>query len=183
MPKTIGVIVGSIRAESINRKFAKALEKLAGDRLAFKYLRIDNLPLHCQDLEANMPEAPAQLKKDIAAVDGLLFVTPEYNRSIPGVLKNAIDWASRPYGKNSFAGKPGALCGTSMGGPGTAMAQQHLKNIMLYLDIAVLGQPEVYLQFKPDLIDADGNIANEDTKKFLSGFMDKYVAWVEKLAR
>lgn len=183
MPKTIGVIVGSIRAESINRKFAKALEKLAGDRLVFKYLRIDNLPLHSQDLEANMPEAPAQLKKDIAAVDGLLFVTPEYNRSIPGVLKNAIDWASRPYGKNSFAGKPGALCGTSMGGPGTSMAQQHLKNIMLYLDIATLGQPEVYLQFKPDLIDADGNITNEDSKKFLSGFMDKYVAWVEKLAK
>lgn len=183
MPKTIGVIVGSIRAESINRKLAKALEKLAGDRLAFKYLRIDNLPLHNQDLEANMPEAPAQFKKDIAAVDGLLFVTPEYNRSIPGVLKNAIDWASRPYGKNSFAGKPGAVCGTSGGGPGTAMAQQHFKNIALYLDIALLGQPEVYLQFKPDLIDADGNITNEDTKKFLSGFMDKYVAWVEKLAR
>jgi len=183
MPKTIGLLIGSIRKDSTNRKLAKALEKLAGDRLVFKHIAIDGLPLHNQDLEANMPEAAANLKKQIESVDGLLFVTPEYNRSIPGVLKNAIDWASRPYGKNSFAGKPGALCGASAGGPGTAMAQQHLKNIMLYLDIPTLGQPEVYLQFPKDLIDADGNISKEDTQKFLAGFVDKYVAWVEKLAK
>ncbi len=183
MPKTIGLIIGSIRKDSINRKLAKAIEKLAGDRLLFKHIAIDGLPLHNQDHEANMPEAAVQLKKQIEAVDGLLFVTPEYNRSIPGVLKNAVDWASRPYGKNSFAGKPGALCGASAGGPGTSMAQQHLKNIMLYLDIAVLGQPEVYLQFPKDLIDAEGNISKDDTQKFLAGFVDKYVAWVEKLAK
>jgi chromate reductase len=113
----------------------------------------------------------------------LLFVTPEYNRSVPGVLKNAIDIASRPWGTNSFAGKPGAVIGSSIGSTGTALAQQHLRNILAYLDVPTLAQPEVFIHFRDDLIADDGSIGNEGTKKFLQGFVDNYVAWVRRFAR
>ena len=115
--------------------------------------------------------------------DALLFVTPEYNRSIPGVLKNAIDIASRPWGTNSFAGKPGAVIGTSIGSTGSALAQQHLRNVLAYLDVPTLAQPEVFVHFKDELIADDGSIDNAGTTKFLQGFVDTYVAWVRRYAR
>jgi len=176
----ITVIVGSIRRESINRKLAQALTKLAPGS-QFSFARLDDLPLFNQDLEANMPAPVARFKKEIEEADALLIVTPEYNRSIPGVLKNAIDWASRPYGKSSFPGKPTAIIGTSSGQVGTAAAQQHLRSVLVNQDTALLGQPEAYIQFTPGLIDDAGNITNEATKKLLQGFMDKFAGWIARV--
>lgn len=176
----VAVFVGSLRKESFNRKLAKAVEKLMPADLEFDYVRIDHLPLYNQDFDENYPAICTQLKQQIESADALLFVTPEYNRSVPGVLKNAVDIASRPYGTNSFAGKPGAAIGVSVGAPGTSMAQQHLRNTLLYLDVPVLGQPEVYVQFKEGLIDDDGNVGSDGTRKFLQGFVDKYVGWVKQ---
>ncbi|KAF1718897.1 NADPH-dependent FMN reductase [Pseudoxanthomonas wuyuanensis] len=174
----IAVFVGSLRRESFNRKLARAVEKLMPAEFSFDYIRIDHLPPYNQDFDENYPAECMQLKRQIEAADALLFVTPEYNRSIPGVLKNAVDIASRPWGANSFAGKPGAAIGISVGATGTGMAQQHLRNVLLYLDIALMGQPEVYVQNKDGLFDDDGNIGNEGTRKFLQGFADRFVAWV-----
>lgn len=171
----IAVIVGSLRKDSSNLKLAKAIIKLG--KLDAQILQIGDLPLFNEDLEKDFPAPALRLKEEIESADAVLFVTPEYNRSMPGPLKNAIDWASRPYGKNSFAGKPGAVIGTSPGSIGAAIAQNDLKHILGYLDIDLMGQPEVYLQFKPGLIDADGNISNEDTKKFLQKFADAFNAW------
>jgi chromate reductase len=178
----IATIVGSLRKDSYNRRLARAVEKLAPAEFAFKHVQIGNLPLYSQDFDADYPAVATQLKKEIEAVDGLLFVTPEYNRSIPGVLKNAIDIASRPWGTNSFAGKPAGVIGTSIGSTGTALAQQHLRNVLSYLDVPVLAQPEVFIQFKDELIAEDGSIANDSTRKFVQGFVDKYVAWVKRFA-
>lgn len=181
MSKTrVAVFVGSLRKDSFNRKLAKAVEKLAPADFEFSHVRIDNLPLYNQDFDGDYPAEPARLKKDVEAADVLLFVTPEYNRSIPGVLKNAIDIASRPWGTNSFAGKPAGVLGISIGAIGTAIAQQHLRNVLAYLDVPTLGQPEVFVQMKDGLIDDDGNIGNDDTRKFLQDFVDRYVAWVKK---
>lgn len=183
MSKTrVAVFVGSLRKDSFNRKLAKAVEKLAPADFEFAHIRIDNLPLYNQDFDADYPAEPARLKKDVEAADALLFVTPEYNRAIPGVLKNAIDIASRPWGTNSFAGKPAGMLGISVGAIGTALAQQHLRNVLAYLDVPTLGQPEVFMQMKDGLIDDDGNIGSDDTRKFLQDFVDRYVAWVEKHA-
>ena len=177
----VAVFVGSLRKASINRRLARAVEKLAPQGWSFEHVAIDGLPLYDQDFDSAYPEACQQLKRKVEAADALLFVTPEYNRSVPGVLKNAIDIASRPWGTNSFAGKPGAVIGASIGATGSALAQQHLRNVLAYLDVPLLAQPEVFVQFKSDdLIDADGRIANDDTKAFLQGFVDRYVAWVEK---
>jgi chromate reductase len=179
MAKTIALLIGSLRKESINRKFAKALVKLAGDRLNFQEISID-LPAFNQDQEANPPAPVATLRSQVQGVNGVLIVTPEYNRSLPGAVKNALDWGSRPYGKSVWAGKPVAMCGASGGGIGTSLAQSHLRNVLAYLDMPLLLQPEVYLQFTKDLIDDDGNISKEDTQKFLGGFVDKFIAWVDK---
>lgn len=176
----VAVLVGSLRKDSFNRQLARAVEKLAPDDFGFEHLRIDNLPLYDQDFDGDYPAECKRLKQEIAAADALLFVTPEYNRSIPGVLKNAIDIASRPWGTNSFAGKPGAVLGISVGSTGTALAQQHLRNVLAYLDVPTLGQPEVFIQHKEGLIDAEGNIGSEGTRKFLQGFVDRYVAWVKR---
>lgn len=176
----VAVLVGSLRADSFNRKLARAVEKLAPEGFEFQHLRIDNLPLYNQDFDADYPAECRRLKQELEAVDALLFVTPEYNRSLPGVLKNALDIGSRPWGTNSFAGKPGAAIGTSVGATGASMAQQHLRNVLLYLDVTLMGQPEVYVQFKEGLIDDDGTIGNQDTRNFLQGFVDAYVAWVSK---
>ena len=177
----VAVFVGSLREDSFNRKLAKAVEKLAPAGFEFQHIRIDNLPLYNQDFDGDYPTEGKRLKQEVETADALLFVTPEYNRSIPGVLKNALDIGSRPWGTNSFAGKPGAAIGISIGATGTSMAQQHLRNVLLYLDVALLGQPEVYVQFKDGLIDDEGAIGNPDTLKFLQGFVDRYVAWVEKI--
>jgi chromate reductase len=176
----IAVLVGSLRKESINRKLAHALEKLAGDKLAFEYINIGDLPLFNQDNEKDYPPAATKMKDQIRSADGVLFVTPEYNRSIPGVLKNAIDTASRPYGTNAFAGKPGAVIGTSQSSAGTALAQQHLRNVCVFLDIPMLQQPESFIQYKEGLIAPDGSITVDSTREFLQGFVDKYAAWVER---
>ena len=183
MSKTkVALFVGSLRKDSFNRKLAKAVEKLAPEDFEFAHVRIDDLPLYNQDFDADYPAEATRLKKDIESADAVLFVTPEYNRAIPGVLKNAIDIASRPWGTNSFAGKPAAVLGISVGAIGTALAQQHLRNVLAYLDAPTLGQPEVFMQMKDGLIDDDGNIGNDDTRKFLQDFVDRYVAWVKKHA-
>ncbi|WP_233842173.1 NAD(P)H-dependent oxidoreductase [Dyella sp. 2HG41-7] len=176
----VAVLVGSLRKESFNRKLANAVERLAPPELSFEHVRIDNLPLYDQDFDSDYPPVCKQLKEHIKSADAVLFVTPEYNRSIPGVLKNAIDIASRPYGTNAFAGKPGAMIGVSVGATGTALAQQHLRNVLAYLDVAVMGQPEVFIKYSDGLIDNDGNIGVESTKKFLEGFVDRYVAWIHR---
>src|SRR6185312_3603147 len=178
---TVAVVVGSLREASFNRRLALAVERLAPSNLQFDPVPIGSLPLYSQDFDADYPAAGRQLKEQVEAADALLFVTPEYNRSIPGVLKDALDLASRPWGTNSWAGKPGAVIGASIGGTGSALAQQHLRNVLAYLDVATLAQPEVFVQFKDDgLIDAEGHIASEGTQKFLQGFVDRYVAWVKQ---
>ncbi len=178
----IALLVGSLRRDSFNRKLADAVVALAPPELSFKPLRIDDLPLYNQDDDGNPAESVKRLKSEITASQGLLFVTPEYNRSIPGVLKNAIDHASRPYGQSVWEGKPAGVMGASVGAPGTSMAQQHLRNILAYLDVPTLGQPEVFIHVEDGLFDEGGKLANEDTKAFLQGWMDRYVAWVRKHA-
>ena len=175
------VLVGSLRRDSYNRKPAGAVAKLAPPDFDFAEAKIADLPLYNQDDDAAQAEPVKRLKSEIAGASGLLFVTPEYNRSIPGVLKNAIDHASRPYGQNAFAGKPAAVIGISIGAIGTAIAQQHLRNILAYLDAPTLGQPEVFLQFKEGLFDTAGEIG-PGSLSFLQGWMDRYVAWVQKHA-
>ena len=179
----VAVLVGSLRQDSYNRRLARAVEKLAPKELKFEHVRIDDLPLYTQDFDADYPPNAQRLKRDIESSQALLFVTPEYNRSVPGVLKNAIDIASRPWGKSSFPGKPGAVIGASIGAIGTAIAQHHLRSSLAYLDIPTLGQPEVYLHFHDDIIAADGTISNDSTRKFLQAFVDAYVKWVERFVR
>lgn len=175
----IAVIVGSLRRDSLNRRLALALQKLAPPGFAFSHPEIGDLPLYNQDDDANPPAQAVRLKREIAAAKGIIFVTPEYNRSIPGVLKNAIDHASRPYGKSAWAGKPAGVLGISVGAPGTSMAQQHLRTILAYLDMPTLGQPEVFLQMKDGLFAEGGEIA-EGSRTFLQGWMDRYAAWVRR---
>jgi chromate reductase, NAD(P)H dehydrogenase (quinone) len=179
----VAVMVGSLRKESFNRRLALAVERLSPKELSFEHIRIDNLPLYNQDFDHDYPPVCQQLKQQIKAADALLFVTPEYNRSMPGVLKNALDVASRPYGTNAFAGKPAAVIGVSIGATGTALAQQHLRNVLSYLDVAVLPQPEVFIKFHDGLIDEEGNLGAEGTQTFLKGFVDSYVAWLHKQLR
>lgn len=176
----IAVVVGSLRQESINRKLASALVKLAPAEFSFKQLEIGELPLYNQDDDGNPAEPVKRLKAEIGGASGLLFVTPEYNRSVPGVLKNALDQASRPYGQNAWAGKPAGVLGASPGTIGTAMAQQHLRNILAYLDVPTLGQPEAFLQIKDGFFDEAGAIPNPNTVKFLQAWMDRYVAWIKQ---
>ena len=176
---TIAVVVGSLRKESINKKLAQALEKLFPADFTLTHVRIDDLPLYNQDDDGHPCAQVTRLKGEIAAAQGVLFVTPEYNRSIPGVLKNAIDHASRPYGKSAWNGKPAGVIGTSGGPIGTALAQQHLRNILAYLNMPTLGQPEAFIQTKEGLYDEAGNIG-EASRKFLQGWVDAYVAWVKK---
>ncbi|MAS15036.1 MAG: NADPH-dependent FMN reductase [Nitratireductor sp.] len=176
--KKILVLVGSNRKESINHKFAQALEKLADGRLAFEYFDLTTLPMYNDDDVGAYPAAAQQLKDSVAAADGVLLVTPEHNRSIPAVLKNAIDWGSRPWGQNSWTGKATAIVGSSPGAMGAIAAQIHLRSIMVSLGATLLTSPEVYLQMKPGLIDQNNDITNEETKAFLTGFIDKFSAWV-----
>ena len=175
----IAVIVGSLRRDSFNRKLAGAIVKLAPSEFSFRQIHIGDLPLYNQDDDENPTDPVKRLKAEITASQGLLFVTPEYNRSVPGVLKNALDHASRPYGQNAWAGKPAGVLGISVGAIGTALAQQHLRNTLAYLDIPTLGQPEVFIQAKEGLFDEDGNI-DSGSKEFLQHWMSQYVAWVQK---
>lgn len=177
----IAVIVGSLRKDSFNRQLADALAKLAPAEFAFKQLEIGDLPLYNQDDDGNQAPAVKRLKAEIAAAQGLLFVTPEYNRSMPGVLKNALDNASRPYGQSAWAGKPAGVIGVSVGAVGTALAQQHLRNVLAYLDVPTMGQPEAFIQAREGLFDEDGGIG-PDSRKFVQGWINHYVAWIKKHA-
>jgi chromate reductase, NAD(P)H dehydrogenase (quinone) len=177
----IAVIVGSLRRDSFNRKLANAIVKLAPPDFSFSQVQIDDIPLYNQDDDANQAGSVKRLKSEIKGAQGILFVTPEYNRSIPGVLKNAIDNASRPYGQNAFAGKPAGVLGASIGAVGTALAQQHLRNVLAYLDVPTLAQPEAFVHVKDGLFDEAGNIG-PDSKQFLQNWMDQYIAWVKKHA-
>ncbi|MEO8649971.1 MAG: NAD(P)H-dependent oxidoreductase [Acidobacteriota bacterium] len=177
----ISVVVGSLRKDSFNRKLADGIIKLAPDEFEFKHLSIGDLPLYNQDDDLNPSDQVRNFKSEILASDGVLFVTPEYNRSIPGVLKNALDQASRPYGESVWAGKPAGILGVTIGTVGTAAAQQHLRCILAYLDMPTLGQPEAFLTANANLFDENGNIA-DSSKQFLKGWMDRYCDWVRKHA-
>jgi len=180
MSYRIAVVVGSLRRDSFNGKFAQALKSVAPKEFAFELCRIDDLPLYNQDDDANQAPPVKRLKDQIASAQGVIFVTPEYNRSIPGVLKNAIDHASRPYGQSAWAGKPAGVIGVSVGAIGTALAQQHLRNILAYLDMPTLAQPEAFIQNKPGLFEGSG--FGGDSRKFVQGWMDRYVALVKQHA-
>ena len=175
----IAVVVGSLRKDSHNHKLALALAKLAPPEFSFEHVSIGDLPLYNQDDDGHQAEPVLRLKAAVKAAQGVLFVTPEYNRSIPGVLKNALDQASRPYGQSAWAGKPAGVIGASGGAIGTAMAQQHLRNVLAYLDMPTLGQPEAFVQAKEGLFDSAGNVG-EGHRKFLQAWVDAYVAWVKK---
>jgi chromate reductase len=177
----IAVVVGSLRKDSFNLKLANAIAKLAPPEFSFVHLEIGDLPLYNQDDDANPAASVTRIKGQIAASQGVLFFTPEYNRSFPGVLKNAIDHASRPYGQSAWAGKPVGVLGASIGAIGTALAQQHLRNVLAYLDMPTLGNPEAFIQAKDGLFDDAGNIGPASLK-FLQGWMDNYVAWVKQHA-
>ena len=175
----IAVVVGSLRKDSFNRKLANAIVKLASLHFSFTKVEIGDLAPYNQREDANGAASVQRLKGELTSSPGLLFVPPEYNRSMPGVLKNAIDNASRPYGQSAWAGKPAGVLGASVGAIGTAMAQQHLRNVLAYLNVPTLGQPEAFIHAKEGLFDENGNIG-ADSKKFLQNWMDQYVSWVKK---
>ncbi len=177
----IGYLIGSLSSTSINRKLAKALIRLAPPRLEFVEIPFRDLPLYSPDHDADYPQVARAFKDAIKGVDGVLFVTPEYNRSIPGALKNAIDWASRPYGTNSFARKPSAVIGTSPGAIGTAVGQQTLRSILGFCNSPQMNSPEAYIQFTPGLITDDGDVTVESTEKFLRGYMQEFDAFVARV--
>jgi chromate reductase len=181
MPIQIGYVIGSLRKDSHNRKLAAALVKLGPVDFTFKELKIGDLPLYNQDDDRSQAPEVQRLKSELRAVDGVIFVTAEYNRSVPGVLKNAIDHASRPYGQNAWAGKPAGIIGASIGAIGTAVAQSHLRAVLAFIDMPLLPSPEAYITVKDGFFDEAGNVANADTRKFLHGWMDKYAIWVKRL--
>lgn len=178
----LAVFVGSTRPTSSNLKFAQALEKLAAGRLAFHYVDIASLPYYDDSLWNDPPAEVLRLKREIAEADGVLFVTPEYNRSIPGVLKNAIDWPSRPYGDGVWSGKPAAIAGATGGVSGTAAAQAHLRSILPVLGVALMGSPEIYFQSRPGAIDDDGNITDERIRTNLNIWVDRFGDWIGRFA-
>jgi chromate reductase, NAD(P)H dehydrogenase (quinone) len=177
----VGVFIGSLSKDSINRKLAKALFRLAPESLQLTEIPIKDLPLYNHDFDENYPPEGKALKEAIARVDAIMFVTPEYNRSIPGALKNAIDWASRPWGKNSFALKPSAVIGTSPGAIGTAVGQQHLRSILSFVNSPELAQPEAYIQFTPGLIDDQGVVTVESTADFLKNWLKAFEVFIGKV--
>ena len=175
----VAVIVGSLSRSSINRKLALALARLGEGRFEPVWVEIGDLPVYNRDLDADLPASVQRFKREIEAADALLFVTPEYLRSPPAALKNTLEWGSRPYGKSSWTGKPAAVAGASPGGIGTATAQQQLRNVLAHVDVHVMGQPEAFITFKEGLIDETGEVSNEGTRKFLEGYISRFVAWVE----
>lgn len=177
----VGYFVGSLASTSINRRLAKALIKLAPEGLVFEEIPIKDLPLYSSDYDSDFPPSAKALKDAVSRSHAILFVTPEYNRSIPGGLKNAIDWASRPWGTNSFARKPSAVIGTSPGAIGTAVAQQSLRSVLSFLNAPQMNSPEAYITFTPDLIDADGNVANASTETFLRNFMQEFHDFIARV--
>lgn len=177
----VGYFVGSLSTSSINRTLSKALLRLAPPELEFHEIPIGALPLYSPDYDADYPPVGRALKDAIAASDAILFVTPEYNRSVPGGLKNAIDWASRPWGQNSFARKPSAVIGASPGAIGTAVAQQNLRSVLSFCDSPQMNSPEAYIQFKPGLITEDGQVTVPSTEQFLRAFMEEFHLFITRV--
>jgi chromate reductase, NAD(P)H dehydrogenase (quinone) len=178
---SVGYFVGSLAKASINRKLAVALTRLAPPELQFREIPIGDLPLYSYDYDADYPPPARALKDAIAAVDAVLFVTPEYNRSIPGALKNAIDWASRPWGKNSFARKPSAVIGTSPGKIGTAVGQQHVRSIMAFCNSPMFNAIEAYIEFTPNLVTDDGEVTVDSTRDFLASYMQEFHGYITRV--
>lgn len=177
----VGYLIGSLARGSINRKLAKALVRLAPRELEMTEIRFDELPLYSYDYDADFPQAAKDFKSALAAAEAILFVTPEYNRSIPGGLKNAIDWASRPYGQNSFSRKPAAVIGTSPGAIGTAVAQQQLKSVLSFCNAPQMNAPEAYIQFRNGLITDDGQVTDPSTEDFLRAYMKDFHAFIVRV--
>ncbi len=176
----IAVFVGSLRQNSTNKMLAEALVNVAPDEMEFEYIDI-HLPLYNEDVEyAGIPQEVQQAKQAVEAADGILFVTPEYNRSVPGVLKNAIDWISRPYGQSSFAGKPVGIVGSSIGPVGTAAAQADLRGIMLFQNAKVLGQPEIYVANASEVFDESGQVQSERWEKNFKQYMEAFSTWIHR---
>src|SRR6187431_2111172 len=177
----VGYFVGSLATASINRLLAKALVRVAPPELQMTEIPFKDLPLYSYDYDANFPPVATAFKNAIAAVDAVLFVTPEYNRGIPGCLKNAIDWASRPYGTNSFAHKPSAVIGASPGKIGTAVGQQSLRNVLSFCNSPLMEAPEAYIQFTPGLITEAGEVTDKGTEQFLRDFLEAFDAFVARV--
>src|SRR6476646_11934520 len=177
----VGYLIGSLTTGSLNRLLAKALIRLVLDNLAFTEIGFGDLPLYSADYDANFPPVATAFKQSLANMDAVLFVTPEYNRSIPGGLKNAIDWASRPYGKNAFARKPSAVIGTSPGAIGTAVAQQHLRSLLGYCNSPQMNAPEGYIQFTPGLVTADGKVTVKSTEDFLRTYITEFRDFIQRV--
>lgn len=180
-PYTVAYLVGSLSSTSINRTLSRALVRLAPDDLELVEVPIGNLPLYSPDFDADYPPEARALKEQLAAADAVLFITPEYNRSIPGVLKNAIDWASRPYGENSFDHMPAAVIGASVGEIGTAVAQQSLRGVLSYCNARQMTAPEAYIHFLPEVYTDTGEVTDESTAAFLRQFMEDFREHVERV--
>src|SRR5690606_7035665 len=177
----VGYFVGSLSSTSINRVLSKALLKLAPSDLEFSEIRIDNLPLYSPDFDSDYPPEARALKDALAASDAVLFVTPEYNRSIPGALKNAIDWASRPWGQNSFDHMPAAVIGASIGQIGTAVAQQSLRGVLSFCNARQMTAPEAYIHFRPEVFAESGEISDAETTTFLQNFMTEFREHIQRV--
>ena len=179
--RKIAVIVGSLRKESVNRKVAKTLMAIAPESLKLEILEIGDLPLYNEDLEEKTPASWADFRARVSAFDGVLFVTPEYNRSVPAALKNALDVGSRPYGKSVWSGKPGAIVSVSPGAMGAFGANHHLRQSLVFLNVPTMQQPEAYIGDASHLFDETGNLAKDATRDFLKGFMNAFAVWVDRL--
>jgi chromate reductase len=180
MTTKVAVIVGSLRKASVNRQFAEALAKLARPQLDLRIVEIGDLPLYDQDLEAELPASVQRFKREIEASDAVLFVTPEYNRTFSAALKNAIEWGTRPWGKNSFAGKPASIVGATLGAVGTAAAQSQLRSVVSAVGTALTAQPEIYLNFREDTL-VNGEIADENFRAVLTDWTSKFADWIARL--
>ncbi|NYG59243.1 chromate reductase [Nocardioides daedukensis] len=178
---TVGYLIGSLSKDSINRRLATALISLAPDNLIFTEIETGDLPLYNRDLDADYPEPAQRLKEHLGSVDAFLFVTPEFNRAIPGTLKNAIDWGSRPWGSNSFSRKPSAVIGASPGKIGTAVAQQHLRSVLGFCDSPQMGAPEAYIHYTEGLVADDGSVTVPEVEEFLSDWMARFSEFVGRV--
>ncbi|MBZ6074944.1 NADPH-dependent FMN reductase [Microvirga puerhi] len=183
MARNVAVFVGSLRKESFTRKIAKALVELAPEGMSLSFVEIGQLPLYNQDDESNPPESYREFRRTVAAADAVLFVTPEYNRSIPGGLKNALDVGSRPYGQSAWDGKPGAVVSVSPGAIGGFGANHHLRQSLVFLNIPAMQQPEAYVGNVTQLLDDQGKLTNDNTRAFLAKFMQSFAAWIEAVKK
>ena len=180
-PYRVGVFIGSLASDSINRQLARALERLAPPEVSLQEIVYRELPLYSRDYDPDYPQVARDFKASIQASDALLFVTPEYNRSVPGPLKNAIDWASRPWGQNALTGRPSAVIGASPGALGTAVAQQSLRSILSFCNAPQMNAPEAYIHLTPGLIGADGEVTVESTEEFLRTFMQRFLEFTTRV--